>query len=89
MFGKAGRRLSLCTLLAALALAAGYPEIVWTVDPLRAANARLNFERLGAYADEYLEDLYGADFAPGLYGGLPTDRLLVTWPVAKMTFRTL
>ncbi len=68
-------------LQAAIALERGFPEIVWTVDPLRAANARLNFEKLGAYADRYEEDRYGAGYGAGLYGGLPTDRLHVTWPL--------
>ncbi len=66
-------------LQAALALAAGFAEIVWTVDPLRAGNARLNHEKLGAIADRYEENRYGAEFGTGLYGGLPTDRLHVTW----------
>lgn len=73
---------SLKALQAALALQDGFPEVVWTVDPLRAANAHLNFERLGAYSNEYLLDFYGADFAEGLYAGLPSDRLVVTWPIA-------
>ncbi|RIK38437.1 MAG: GNAT family N-acetyltransferase [Chloroflexi bacterium] len=68
---------------ACIALADGFPEAVWTVDPLRAANARLNFARLGAHANEYLEDFYGSDFAEGLYAGLPSDRLVVTWPIAS------
>jgi predicted GNAT superfamily acetyltransferase len=76
---RGGLGYALKTLQAAVALEAGFPEIVWTVDPLRAANARLNFERLGAVANEYIEDLYGADFAEGLYGGMPSDRLVVTW----------
>ena len=37
-------------LQAAIALSRGFEEIVWTVDPLRAANARLNFGKLGATA---------------------------------------
>jgi predicted GNAT superfamily acetyltransferase len=68
-------------LQAAIALERGFVEIVWTVDPLRAANARLNFEKLGAFADRYEENRYGEGFAAGLYGGLPTDRLHVTWPI--------
>ncbi len=66
-------------LQAAQALERGFGEIVWTVDPLRAANARLNFEKLGAVANRYEENRYGADFGTGLYGGLPTDRLHLTW----------
>ncbi len=70
-------------LQAVLALNRGITEIVWTVDPLRAANARLNFEKLGAHADRYEIDRYGAEYGAGLYGGLPTDRLHVTWPLAS------
>jgi len=70
-------------LQAALAVAGGFVEMVWTVDPLRAANARLNFDKLGAYADRYEIDRYGAEFAADLYGGLPTDRLHITWPLTS------
>lgn len=68
-------------LQAAIALQRGFQEIVWTVDPLRAANARLNFTKLGAVARSYEIDRYGATFAAGLYGGIPTDRLHVTWDI--------
>jgi len=76
---RGGLGYALKTLQAAVAIEAGFPEMSWTVDPLRAANARLNFERLGALCNEYGENLYGEDFAGGLYGGLPSDRLIVTW----------
>lgn len=68
-------------LQAAIGLSRGFEEIVWTVDPLRAANARLNFGKLGATADRYEIDRYGATFAMTLYGGLPTDRLHITWDI--------
>jgi predicted GNAT superfamily acetyltransferase len=81
------RNLGLATelkrLQAAIALGRGFEEIVWTVDPLRAANARLNFGKLGASAREYEIDRYGADFAPGLYGGMPSDRIHVTWEITS------
>jgi predicted GNAT superfamily acetyltransferase len=81
------RSLGLATALkrlqAAIALSRGFEEIVWTVDPLRAANARLNFGKLGATADQYEIDRYGSTFATSLYGGLPTDRLHVTWDIAS------
>jgi predicted GNAT superfamily acetyltransferase len=81
------RSLGLATALkrlqAAIALSRGFVEIVWTVDPLRAANARLNFGKLGATADQYEIDRYGSTFAVNLYGGLPTDRLHVTWDIAS------
>lgn len=68
-------------LQAAVALSRGFAEIVWTVDPLRAANARLNFGKLGATAHQYEIDRYGATYATTLYGGLPTDRLHITWDI--------
>ncbi len=79
----AGLGTALKRLQAAVALERGFVEVVWTVDPLRAANARLNFEKLGAHAGCYEEDRYGAGFGAGLYGGLPTDRLHVVWPLTS------
>ena len=76
--GEALKRLQ-----AAIALQRGFAEIVWTVDPLRAANARLNFGKLGATARAYAIDRYGSNFAPGLYGGLPSDRLHVHWEIGS------
>jgi len=70
-------------LQAAIALRDGFKEIVWTVDPLRAANARLNFGKLGAYANKYEIDRYGPTYAATLYGGMPTDRLHVTWDITS------
>lgn len=69
-------------LQAAIALERGFTEIVWTVDPLRAANARLNFGKLGATANQYEIDRYGS-FAAALYGDMPTDRLHVAWDIAS------
>ncbi|MDP9368752.1 MAG: hypothetical protein M3Q03_10840 [Chloroflexota bacterium] len=83
----AGVGTALKRLQAAVALERGVAEVVWTVDPLRAANARLNFEKLGAHADRYEEDRYGAGFGAGLYGGLPTDRLHVIWPLTSLHVR--
>jgi predicted GNAT superfamily acetyltransferase len=68
-------------LQAVIALERDFVEIVWTVDPLRAANARLNFGKLGAIATGYEIDRYGSGFAPRLYGGMPSDRLHVTWNI--------
>lgn len=68
-------------LQALLSLERGFHSIRWTVDPLRAANARLNFERLGALGVKYTRDKYGAEFGAGHYGGMPTDRLLIKWPL--------
>jgi len=79
---SAGIGTALKRLQAAVALARGFAEIVWTVDPLRAANARLNFEKLGAYCDKYEVNRYGKGYGEALYGGLPSDRLHVTWAIA-------
>jgi predicted GNAT superfamily acetyltransferase len=78
-----GLATALKRLQAAIALCRGFEEIVWTVDPLRAANARLNFGKLGATADLYEIDRYGSTFATSLYGGLPTDRVHVTWDITS------
>jgi predicted GNAT superfamily acetyltransferase len=82
-FRSVGLGAEIKKLQAAIAFEAGFQEVVWTVDPLRAANARLNIERLGAFSHDYEENRYGSDYAPGLYGGLPTDRLHMTWPIAE------
>lgn len=86
-FRNLGLGAELKRLQAALSLARGFAEIVWTVDPLRAANARLNFEKLGAVADHYERDRYGEDFGVGLYGGMPTDRLHVRWDITSRRVR--
>jgi predicted GNAT superfamily acetyltransferase len=83
---RGGIGFALKELQAVVAFQAGFDEIVWTVDPLRAANARLNFERLGAHARKYLRNVYGEHFGAGLYGGLPSDRLLITWPLRSARF---
>lgn len=55
----------------------GIRQVRWTVDPLRAANAALNFGKLGAVSNTYYCDYYGA--MQGIDAGTPTDRLLVVW----------
>ena len=85
---RGGIGFALKGLQAAVASQAGFEEIVWTVDPLRAANARLNFERLGAHARKYLRNVYGEDYGEGLYGGLPSDRLFITWPLHSARVRS-
>ena len=78
-----GLGFALKSLQAALALARGYRTVIWTVDPLRAANARLNFAKLGALCHVYHTDLYGPAFAPDFYGAMPTDNLAIVWPIAS------
>jgi predicted GNAT superfamily acetyltransferase len=60
------------------ATAQGHDLMVWTFDPLEAANAHLNLTKLGARSRTYYPDLYG-NLGNRLNRGLPTDRLLVEW----------
>ena len=61
-----------------LALAAGCALVTWTFDPLRAANANFNFNKLGATAVRYKPDYYGPMPDP-LNVDATTDRLWVEW----------
>jgi len=63
------------------ALKAGYRSITWTFDPLQAKNANLNLQALGAYSRTYLPNFYGLTPALCLGPGIPTDRLLIEWPI--------
>ena len=56
----------------------GYRRIVWTFDPLQAANARLNVGHLGATACRYLVNYYG-ELDDDLNRGVASDRLEVDW----------
>jgi chorismate synthase len=62
------------------ALAQGLDLIEWTFDPLQAANAHLNFARLGVVAEEYLENVYGMS-GSALHQGAPTDRFIAAWKI--------
>lgn len=75
-----GRRLKLHQ--RELLLEAGIELVLWTFDPLEAANAYLNLNRLGAVARTYRRDLYGASASP-LHSGIGTDRLVAEWPIAS------
>jgi len=63
-------------------LAMGLDLIEWTYDPLQAANAHLNFVKLGVVVEEYLENVYGASGSP-LHQGNPTDRFVAEWHIRK------
>lgn len=63
--------------------AIGVRRIYWTYDPLVARNAHFNFNRLGVYAVEYVEDMYGANTASALHRGVGTDRFVVAWPIGE------
>jgi chorismate synthase len=71
-----GRRLKLAQRERALAM--GIDLIEWTVDPLQALNAHLNFARLGVVVEEYEENIYGASTSV-LHQGSPTDRFVALW----------
>lgn len=61
-----------------LVMASGLDLIAWTFDPLQAANAHLNFAKLGTVAREYDVDAY-PDSSSALHAGTPTDRLVAEW----------
>jgi chorismate synthase len=60
------------------AVAAGHHAMVWTFDPLRGANARLNVEKLGATISTLTIDKYGP-LRSALYGDVPSDRFTAVW----------
>jgi predicted GNAT superfamily acetyltransferase len=62
------------------ALQMGLNLIEWTYDPLQAANAHLNFSKLGVVVEEYEENVYGASQSP-LHRGNPTDRFVAEWRI--------
>jgi chorismate synthase len=59
-------------------LSRGITRMHWTFDPLEAKNAYLNLNKLGAVANEYVEDMYGRTESP-LHRGIGTDRFVPTW----------
>jgi predicted GNAT superfamily acetyltransferase len=65
-----------------LALDRGIRSIGWTFDPLQSRNAALNIRRLGARVEDYVVDCYG-HFPSIIERGLPSDRFLVSWPIAS------
>jgi predicted GNAT superfamily acetyltransferase len=58
----------------------GLDLIEWTYDPLQALNAHLNLRRLGAWVDEYEENIYG-ESSSVLHRGTPTDRFVAEWAI--------
>jgi len=79
-FRQAGIGYQLKLLQRDRALAMGVDLIEWTYDPLQAANAHLNFARLGVVVEEYLENVYGDSKSP-LHQGNPTDRFVAEWHI--------
>src|SRR5918994_3071114 len=66
------------------ALRAGHRSAVWTFDPMRGANARLNLEKLGATVRELTLDKYGV-LRSDLYGNVPNDRFTAYWNLVSAT----
>ncbi len=56
----------------------GIGGIAWAFDPLQAGNAHFNLARLGATAERYVDNMYGAR-SDALNSGVPTDRLIAEW----------
>jgi len=59
-------------------LARGVTRMLWTFDPLRARNAHLNLNKLGAVVREYRPDMYGETDSE-LHRGIGTDRFVALW----------
>jgi predicted GNAT superfamily acetyltransferase len=59
----------------------GYGFITWTYDPLQTRNANLNLQALGAVSRAYFPNFYGMTPALCLGPGIPTDRMLIEWPI--------
>src|SRR3954447_7108089 len=66
------------------ALRSGHRSAVWTFDPMRGANARLNLEKLGATVRELTLDKYGV-LRSDLYGNVPSDRFTAYWDLVSAT----
>lgn len=64
------------------ALRSGHRTAMWTYDPMRGANARLNIEKLGATVRELTLDKYGT-MKSELYGDVPSDRFTAHWDLTS------
>lgn len=64
------------------ALARGIDLVEWTFDPLDMKNAYFNIELLGVIVRRYVRNQYGVSSSI-LHGGLPTDRCVAEWWIAK------
>ncbi len=60
-----------------IALKQGIDLVTWTVDPLLAANAHLNFRKLGAISSQFAVNYFNYLDSESLYA----DRLIVHWRV--------
>jgi predicted GNAT superfamily acetyltransferase len=60
------------------ALRSGHHAMIWTFDPMRGINARLNMEKLGTTVEDLTLDKYGV-LRTTLYGEVPSDRFTAHW----------
>jgi predicted GNAT superfamily acetyltransferase len=67
----------------ARALEQGISVVRWTFDPLIAPNASFNLSKLGAIADRFARDFYGA-MDDALNRGERSDRLIVRWDLERI-----
>lgn len=69
-------------------LGRGITRMFWTFDPIRARNAHLNLNKLGAVVREYRENMYG-ETESQLHRGIGTDRFVALWQLdsARVTDR--
>lgn len=65
------------------AIERGCRLITWTYDPLQARNANLNLGALGAVSRTYIPNFYGLTPSLCLGPGIPTDRMLIEWPIRE------
>jgi predicted GNAT superfamily acetyltransferase len=65
----------------------GYDLVTWTFDPLQTRNANLNLQALAAISRTYLGNFYGMTPSLCLGPGIPTDRLLIEWPIRARRVR--
>ena len=56
----------------------GLDLIVWTYDPLQAANAKFNVGKLGVIVRRFYKDYYG-ELRNSINVGMPTDRFKAEW----------
>ncbi|MFQ3568236.1 MAG: GNAT family N-acetyltransferase [Aggregatilineales bacterium] len=66
-----------------LAMTQGIRLVVWTFDPLLAANAHLNIRKLGAICPQFRRDYYGASPEGHLTTLGSSDRFIVEWWVTN------
>lgn len=59
-------------------LGRGVDLVYWTFDPLVAANAHFNLNRLGVRVVDYVPQMYGETDSE-LHRGIGTDRFIVAW----------